>query len=457
MSELFPIERLLSPFNDLKDVAYVRERLAKLPNDPLTHSQLNQLLQRSEFAAVSDGFFRFYFLSAPEEHSFALPPPPLDIEGIDRIMSREHLQWGIERFILDAAFFYGDFKTAFDKLRELSFEEIVDTFAERRIDTRWMIERGPMLPVKDIDVGDRYLVSELACKALDEPDAKTVSLTEGRLVDAFEASKDTPLPISRLLESILRDEDDFQARLGIPLALTDIAEVVVSSTDEIRTALADIITRFKAARRVALANTQVYLSICNELDVYVATSMREKADFIDTGEACSRIFGNAALDNLNLRWFDPTMSACRSHVDKGLVECLMVDQAQVLLLFAGEGDSWGKSAEAAMALQRGRPVIVLCPPTTKGLERERLFRDIHPLSRLTDFRHGVAVGAVITSNEELLPEILRRYFENEMAYQLEMTDTGVFVKEQLTGSVVRIVTSDRLIRSAFWNNFRQGA
>jgi len=457
MPELFPVERLLSPFSDPKDVAYVRERLAKLPNDPLTHSQLNQLLQRSEFAAVSDGFFRFYFLSAPEEHSFALPPPPLDLEGRDKVMSRDHLQWGIERFVLDAAFFFGDFKTAFDKLRELSLEEIGDLFSERRIDTRWMMERGPMLPLRDIDIGDRYLVSELACKALDEPDAETLSLTEERLLHAFEASKGTPVSIGELLERLLGDEDDFQARLGIPLALTEVKDLAVTSKEDIRRALADIIERFKAARSVALDNTQVYLSICNELDVYVATSMREKADFVDTGEACARVFGSETLQDLNLRWFDPTMSACRSHVDKGLGECLMVDQAQIVLLVAGEGDSWGKSAEAAMALQRGRPVIVLCPPTTKGLERERLFRDIHPLSRLTDFRHGVAVGAVITSDEDLVPELLRRYFENEMAYQLEMTHIGVFVKEQLTGSVVRIVTSDRLIRSAFWNNFRQGA
>lgn len=457
MPELFPIERLFWPFDDPKDIDYVRDRLRKLPGDPLTCSQLNQLLQRSESRAAREGFFRFYFLSAPKEHPFIVSQPPLDLEGVDKIVSRDHLKWGIERFVLDAAFFFGDFKTAFDRLRDLTIEDIVEYFSERRINTRWMIERGPMLPIKGIDIGDRYLVSELACKALDEPDVETLSFTEDRLLSALEASEGSAISIGELLERFPQDAGDFQARLGIPLALTDVTHVDVASKADIHTVLERIISRFKAARSLALENTQVYLSICNELDVYVATSMRTKADFVETGEACARIFGSDRLQRLNLRWFDPTMSACRSHVDKGLVECLMVDQAQMVLLFAGEGDSWGKSAEAAMALQRGRPVVVLCPDTPKGRDRENLFRDIHPLSRLTDFRDGVAVGAVITSKENLVPELLRRHFENEMAYQLEMTNIGIFVKEQLTGSVVRIVTSDRLIRSAFWNNFKQNA
>ena len=131
----------------------------------------------------------------------------------------------------------------------------------------------------------------------------------------------------------------------------------------------------------------------------------------------------------------------------------MVDQAQVVLHFAGEKDSWGKDAEAAMALSRGKLVIVLCPDTPKGRERAKLFRDIHPLSRLTDFLHGVAVGSIITTDETVAVEVMRRYFENDMSYKLDANDNGFVVREDLTNSVVRIVTRDEMIRQTFWNYY----
>ena len=42
------------------------------------------------------------------------------------------------------------------------------------------------------------------------------------------------------------------------------------------------------------------------------------------------------------------MSAARGHEDKGLIECLMVKCAKVLIYTEGEKESYGKDAEAAM-------------------------------------------------------------------------------------------------------------
>jgi hypothetical protein len=49
---------------------------------------------------------------------------------------------------------------------------------------------------------------------------------------------------------------------------------------------------------------------------------------------CESIFADSRLKQLNLRYFDPTLSAAAGHEDKGLIECLMVKCAKKLLNFA---------------------------------------------------------------------------------------------------------------------------
>ena len=148
------------------------------------------------------------------------------------------------------------------------------------------------------------------------------------------------------------------------------------------------------------------------------------------------------------------MSAAEGHEDKGLIECLMVKCCRVLLYFAGTGDSFGKDAEVAMAMSLGRPVVILCPDDAKGQQRERFFRDVHPLSRLIQFETGVACGAMVTQNRDVAARLLERVFDNAMEYDLEHDGRGYFrLKERLTKSVVRLQTSDRQLRETFWNYY----
>src|SRR5204862_1986519 len=158
----------------------------------------------------------------------------------------------------------------------------------------------------------------------------------------------------------------------------------------------------------------------NDLDVYVATSMRNRADFRHMAEICERIFADQRVKQLNLRYFDPTLSAAGGHEDKGLIECLMVKCAKALVYCAGERESYGKDAEAAMALSLGKPVIFYCDQEQRG----RFYRDFHPLSRLIEFETGIAVGAMVTDRLEDVSELLHRLFENKMVYDLEQSKPG---------------------------------
>lgn len=236
------------------------------------------------------------------------------------------------------------------------------------------------------------------------------------------------------------------------LSYDDVSNESVGSLVEVRKQFEIVAEKFLQARQKAIQNTEYYLSMVNDLDVYVATSMRNRQNFRDMADATQRIFSNELLQNLHLRYFDPTLSAAKGHEDKGLIECLMVKCAKVLVYCEGEKESYGKDAEAAMALSLGKPVIFFCDHGKKT----NFYRDVHPLARLIDFRSGVAVGAIVSDDVDQVAELIHRIFTNKMEYRIEhhATRRG-FLKlvEALTGSVVRLQTDDTLITKTFWNNY----
>ena len=240
------------------------------------------------------------------------------------------------------------------------------------------------------------------------------------------------------------------------LSYDDISNERVGSITQIRNQFESVVDKFLDARSKAIQNTEYYLSMVNDLDVYVATSMRSRQNFRDMADATKHIFSNSALRPLHLRYFDPTLSAAKGHEDKGLIECLMVKCSKLLVYCEGEKESYGKDAEAAMALSLGKPVIFFCDHGKKT----NFYRDVHPLARLIDFRSGVAVGAIVSDEVDQVSELIHRIFNNSMKYRIEHHATRPgFLKlvEDLTGSVVRLQTDDELITKTFWNNYHNRA
>ena len=176
--------------------------------------------------------------------------------------------------------------------------------------------------------------------------------------------------------------------------MEDVLEESITSEKDFDTKFGSVADKFFAARKAGLNNTQHYLSVVNDLDVYVATSMRTRENFREMARFCEKVFSDENLADLHLRYFDPTLSAALGHQDKGLIECLMVKWAKVLVYCAGDRESYGKDAEAAMALSLGKPVIFHCDEAQKT----QFYREVHPLSRLIEFDTGVAVGAMVTDD-----------------------------------------------------------
>jgi hypothetical protein len=430
-------------------------RLAQIDREPLTKVQLNQLLAFGHEAPVSDDFYTYYWLWAADYHPYRVTDLPgfhHSFVNSTAITSLEHLAWGLYRLYTDGLLYFGNVRTAFRKLRALSAQELENFFRSKRFDTANIKARGPALPLETIPKDDRYLISEMACKSYDE-DSHRVSALKEALVSAIRVHISRgggPIAIRRLLDPGFLGEKYASRQQELLFSAEDVLDEAVESEADIEKRYDRLASRFNSARQLALNNTELYLSMVNDLDVYVATSMRTRQDFRDMAADCERIFSDERLRALNLRYFDPTLSAAAGHEDKGLIECLMVKCAKVLVYCAGDRESYGKDAEAAMALSLGKPVIFYCNQERRG----RFYREVHPLSRLIEFNTGVAVGAMVTDSIPEVSELLYRIFENKMHYRLNQSKPGnLRLLEQITDSVVRLQTGDRMLNETFWNHY----
>lgn len=431
----------------------VHDRLSGLEQNPISKVQLNQLLVLSKAGSISDGFFRYYWRTLPI-HPYdvsRLPyysPSMATSSAQEEIVSHDHLRWGLYRLYVDGLLYFGSVSAAFSALRSLTFEELSTLYSQKRFDTEAISQRGPALALQEIAKDDRYLISEMVCKTFgDIPEDKEEArrlLLAGLKQHKGKAS----ITFRQLLEGISQPTNLDQ----FLLSFDDVLDTDLSNEADLNRRFDDQFQKFHIARKMATRNTELYLSMVNDLDVYVATSMRNRQNFRDMATACERIFRDPRLEKFHLRYFDPTMSAARGHEDKGLIECLMVKCAKVLIYSEGEKESYGKDAEAAMALSLGKPVIFYCDRGVKT----RFYRDVHPLSRLIDFRSGVAVGAIVTDRVDEVAELLRRIFDNQMEYEIRHHESRpgyLKLHERLTDSVVRLQTDDQLLTATFWNNY----
>ena len=424
--------------------------------EPLTHAQLNQLLTLAHAAPVSAPFFSYYWLSQPPHPYDLTSIPGYHNEWADSlaIFDIEQLHWGLYRFYVDSLLFFGNVRSAYQCLRGLNQKELSVFFLGHMFDPELMAARGPALSLQSIKRDDRYLISEMACKSYEPASGHEVSLIQA-LTSAYEQYRESSSdPV--ILGHLLSDEDEFITKqypgrqAMFKFAAAEILDSVISSEADLEAAILPVKERFVAAREAGVHNTEMYLSAVGDMDVYVATSMRSRSDFHNMANFCDEAFQDQRLRQYHLRYFDPTVSAATNHQDKGLIECLMVKCAKLLVYTAGEKDSFGKDAEAAMALSLGKPVIFYCDTE----EKLDFFQNVHPLSRLIDFQTGVAVGSMVTGSVETVIQLLERTVTNTMQYVIEQERPGYFVlKEHLTNCVVRLQTNDELLRETFWNHY----
>ena len=435
------------------------DRLDSIDNEPLTQAQLNQLLALAQQPTVSDGYFYYYWLESPPDHPYSVQSLPTFrqdwLSGSGRIKSLSHLEWGLHRIFVDGLLYFGNIDKAYRSLRNLSREELVLFFRGKRIVSESFEERGTALPIEEISRDDRYYISESVHKSLGSNPGIEGTLHQ-TLIQAYDEHVNAGGGTTTFDQLIRggRPSGSSAIQGEFRFIMEDVLDDSITSRADFDEKFSAVFGKFHSARQAALRNTTMYLSVVNELDVYVATSMRTREDFRGMARFCGDLFNDSRLMDLNLRYFDPTLSAASGPEDKGLIECLMVKCAKALVYVAGSKESYGKDVEAAMALSLGKPVIFYCGG--EAIERANIYRDVHPLSRLIQFETGVAVGAMVTTDLNELATLLSRIFRNNMQYILEehpATPGYLILKDELTNSVVRLQTSDRTLSQTFWNHY----
>ena len=430
----------------------------------LSWARLNQIIHLCSEAGMSEGFYKYYFLALPDKHPYPVGKVFLDDdykppESSGEIKSLKQFLWGIRRFLYDAMIYWGNFRQAYRDLRQKTYEQIESLFTSKRINEALLLRRGKVVEPVAIPRDNRYLISEMACKTF-ERQTNTADAEHVRLaLQAFREMKAEGKPITPdSLKQKTKNMADANKQIPLFELMFETPDKTIDSEEEVLALYSGQHQAFENARKVALQNTRTYLSICNDLDVYVATSMRTRDDFREMAQMCELIFNDERLEHYNLRYFDPTLSAANYHEDKGIIECLMVKTTKVLLYFAQHKESLGKVSEYAMALSLGKPVIILCPDDARGTEIYQFYRDQHPLIRLIEFSTGIVNGAIVTQKPEDVIILLERLFSNRMEYNLDRKSDTIsyyLLKERLTQSTIRVVTDDQLLLGTFWNNYHQ--
>lgn len=279
----------------------------------------------------------------------------------------------------------------------------------------------------------------------------------------------------------------------------------------------------KETIQYGIENYEAYLA-SDHLDVYIATSMRERHEYYFVNKWVNEIFNNPRLKNLKLRWFDPTQAYCNNRIDKGIFEGLMLKRASCTVYFVQELDTIGKDSELAVTLAQGKPVIAFipevneqyvedlilklkefekeknenkiildqlsifnpkgawddkeinkwcqnpnnmdtCKAKTKLLEtmknhyskRAELLKETHPLGIQVNLTNGVANGVLVVRSLSDCAELIYRIITITMNFSLhEQVDNNlkyVYLKENISDCIFRVVTGDSMLTNSFWNYY----
>ncbi len=342
------------------------------------YSHFNSILTFYGEKSVSRDFFRHFL-------------------GEGNFSSVEDFKRKVKEFQEIAIRIYGSFRQAFKVLR--SAPDIrVELAPLKAVDEILFTKRRPFFSVENIpadrldDLG--YISAERI--RLDHRERQGLSTKLHQFAqwlkehpeESAHGYAQVSLKNFRRIQTLLRHFDS-------PLEIEDTlfssidAEAVEKEAIHIAPKDSDL-ARIQETQEMGLRNLAAYLTEPH-MDIYIATSMRERADFISVNAFVTDLFQDSAISHLNLRYFNPTQSWVADRVAKGLVEALILKRSKISIYMAQKTDTFGKDSEASVSLGQGKPVIVYVP---KLLDLENKI-DSEELMKMADHQLqdlGVALG-----------------------------------------------------------------
>lgn len=318
------LERLPSE-SELAIVGFLRNSPHK-KNIRLSHEEFNELLLLFNQERVEPPFFTFFFLNKDPRPDFFLKkdirPEQTSAQAKDFITFHQ-LKKGVKKFRGFALLCFGNFRFAFRKLSEeknpYQFMRLLDPWSRNSKGEKREFEKRqePLIPLsgtEEIEEDKTWLLGYISGASLKE-DGETLL----KLLD--KPGKTIPHPACKDdLVKLKKDED--------------------------------------ATKNKGQRNSIKYLT-WDYLDIYVATSMRQRWEYEETYAFLKKVFHKLCIPKV--RWFDPTQAHYESTIDKGLLEGLMLKRAKCTIYMAQEGDTLGKDSELAATLAQGKPVVAYVP------------------------------------------------------------------------------------------------
>lgn len=289
----------LSNFEET-EIGLLSNLLSKMQTQGINYAQFNELLLLLDQDRVSEAFFNFFF-------------------G-ERKIKLEELKEGVIRFRGFAMLRFGNFRFAYKQLSQKNERELKEDLKPYLTTIK---HRPPKaLDIEKIEKDHIWYNGYITKEKYKKQSSFLRELLESKVTTQYSFSEGELLSLSNMFKNVGYD--------------------------------------IKEVERKALSNTDIYLT-WDYMDVYIATSMRNKWEFEETYDFINKVFDYPPLKQLNLRCFDPTQSQCKNRIDKGLIEGLMIKRALCTIYMAQEVDTMGKDSELAATLAQGKPVIAYVP------------------------------------------------------------------------------------------------
>ncbi|MCZ8354270.1 MAG: hypothetical protein O9340_06015 [Cyclobacteriaceae bacterium] len=420
--------------------------------------------------------------------------PPINNEFFNRyfpvtIVSVQEFKAGLDKFIVDALWHFGDLRRAYLSLSDMV--GIESYFNEHSFHVEELKGRLPWSLVEQINPSDRGFLgyvsgqrpkhqqellgfAELVVTELEENSSSYVDLSSQEISQ-------------RILEKLSKKKPEIKNKIEEFNKLKEIKNLDLFSSSELestkivladfRKQISETIEKIELLKEIGKRNQEHYLRNIESIDVYVATSMRNDAEYHDMYNFVEETFKDEKIQSLNLRYFDPTLCYCESRIDKGVIECLLVRSSKVTIYCAQEGDTFGKDSELAATMAQGKPVIVYVPiPKITDIDiaeieneneklaklatkketlekRAKTFKDFHPLGLQVGLYDGVARGVIVVRTPEECSKILYKILTNSLDVDIRYEQHGIVLRERETNSVVRVMTGWGVLAHCFWNQF----
>jgi transcriptional regulator with XRE-family HTH domain len=370
------------------EVMEFQDVLSELLGKPVSLEYLDDISQTMAAEAITQLLHTGMSADQAHDHFNAVltffGEKPTSFPFFERFLGR-HAFVSIDAFrgkVLDfqkvALRIYGSFRQAFKRLssiEDLSRElAVLDPVDEVEFTRRTRFQSIQNIPVERLDDLGYISVERVRRESRERQELSDKLLEIAAAVRADASNWQARIPANRLsrTQTLLRK---FDSPIDLDPGLFGFIDPDMLESEAHRVAPEDAdLVRIATTQEIGLKNSATYLTE-PYMDVYIATSMRERADFVSVNSFVERLFANPEVAHLNLRYFNPTQSWIADRVAKGLVEALMLRRARLTVYMAQKGDTFGKDSEASVALGQGKPVVVYVPrlsDAASGIDSETL-------------------------------------------------------------------------------------